>query len=699
MKYFLCVLVALTWLASPARAYIDVTPTLGRLLKDSSTVVLLRVEQVSREKRIIIYRKVADLKGHHPTEQVKHQITDGFHPREPASILDWAEPGQLAISFHNGVVAETCIGKYWYESAAGAGPWWTMTYGQAALSFAYSGSVQKLRQHVRAMLEGQEVVITALKYGADDEHWRECKRTVVLRDMPRGKEFPLCRFKASLHMPATIYAMAKDRKVIVQPGAGGPEDVPALLVAVQDRDWRVRAEAAEDLGLIGATASAAIPLLVETLQDPEVKVRILAAEALARVDAENQQAVPILVAALKEPAADIRKAATEALGNLGTTAGTAFPALVAVLSDMDPRVRRGAVAALGRISSPSEAAISALSVALKDPEPIVRGAAMNALGWFGTKARAAAPLLVLALEDADDTLRWTAASALVRVDRTAARAATPIFIQALRGTDSRVRWHALVQLMKLDRETNRTVPVSLLIQALKDPDTGVRGMAAWVLGEIGPKAEDAAPVLTEMLSNRDGWVRSMAAPSLVKILGRKATAAVPDLIEGLQDEDEETRRDSLVALRMLGPAAKEAAPEIVQTLRGNNGSLRLLAAETLWRVNYDVETLVPILITWLEDGDKDLRAGAARLLGRIGPDSPATTAALVSRLNDEDGEVRGTVAEALEKIDPDAAARVSVRNKSARAGWDWKLAVWLLLIAVVCLPLLARRFLVKGAKG
>src|SRR5262249_1110902 len=107
---------ALHALMSPAWAYVDWAPTLGKLIKDSKNIVVVRVEKVSEEKRAIIFKKVADLKGKHAGEEIKHQITDGLHPREPHTIMDWAEPGQLAILFHSGPDAVICIGRYWYQA-------------------------------------------------------------------------------------------------------------------------------------------------------------------------------------------------------------------------------------------------------------------------------------------------------------------------------------------------------------------------------------------------------------------------------------------------------------------------------------------------------------------------------------------------------------------------------------------------------
>lgn len=699
MKRILCLVLALGGWATPARAYIDVTPTLGRLVNDASNVVVLQVEKVSREKRVIIYKKVADLKGQHPGEEVKHQITDGFHPREPASILDWAEPGQVAITFHNGKVAETCIGRYWYECSAITAPWWTMSCGQAQLCFAYCGSVHKLRHHVQAMLAGQEVKITAVRYGADDEYWRACKRVMAYRGLPRGKEYPLCRFKASLDMPGSIYALARHRGFVVEPGAGGPEDVPGLVTALRAEDWRVRLDAAEDLGLIGAEARAAVPSLVEALHDPEGKVRVHAAEALARLDpAGGTDWQTVLRAGLKERAGSVRRAAAEALGNLGTDARAAVPALAEALTDPDLRVRWAVADALGQLGPPARAAVPALVEALSDPELPIRIAALDALGWIGADARSAVPLLLARLEDADSNLRWAAAAALVRIDRKTARAAVPLFIQGLQGKDFRTRWHAVSYLMKVDREAKRGIPTTLLTGTLRDQDIGIRGMSAWILGEMGPKAKEAVPALTQALADPDEWVRTTAAPALVKILGRKATAAIPVLIEGLRDEDADIREDCLRGLKTLGPVAREAVPAVTRRLRDENSTIRLLAAETLWRVSRDARRVLAVLLDALRGDDKDVRSEAVHILGEIGPEAREAVPGLIALLRDDDDETHQAAAAVLRQLDPKAAARVMEREVDGPAGLGWKLAVWAALAIAIALPILFAR-LPAGRRG
>src|SRR5262249_32937412 len=139
--------------AAPAHGYIEGgTPTLGKLTNDAVHIVALQVDRVSLEKRVILFNKIADLKGKDPQVRVKHLITDGIHPGQPHAILDWAEPGLVAIAFHDGKFCQTCIGGFWYECAAAADGWWIMTSGKPELAYAYSGSVAKLRDHVARML-------------------------------------------------------------------------------------------------------------------------------------------------------------------------------------------------------------------------------------------------------------------------------------------------------------------------------------------------------------------------------------------------------------------------------------------------------------------------------------------------------------------------------------------------------------------
>ena len=73
---------ALIWISSsPVQAYVDVSPTLGWLVKDADSIAVLQIDKINFEKRMIIFKKVADLKGTFPHDIAKHHLVGGFHPR------------------------------------------------------------------------------------------------------------------------------------------------------------------------------------------------------------------------------------------------------------------------------------------------------------------------------------------------------------------------------------------------------------------------------------------------------------------------------------------------------------------------------------------------------------------------------------------------------------------------------------------
>ncbi|HBI42732.1 MAG TPA: hypothetical protein DDY78_07730, partial [Planctomycetales bacterium] len=51
-----------------ARAYVEAPHSLGMICNLSTNIVLMRVEKVDKEKNLIIFRKVRDIKGVHPTD-------------------------------------------------------------------------------------------------------------------------------------------------------------------------------------------------------------------------------------------------------------------------------------------------------------------------------------------------------------------------------------------------------------------------------------------------------------------------------------------------------------------------------------------------------------------------------------------------------------------------------------------------------
>ncbi|HEX8914828.1 MAG TPA: VCBS repeat-containing protein [Humisphaera sp.] len=157
-------LAALLLAARPAAAYVEVPFTLGRVVNESTVIVLMRVEKVDREKNLIVYRKVRDIKGAHPGDTIKHNIGKaGFHPREWQNTMAWAEVGKTALFFHNGSAGECCIDNYWYQIYPG--DWWAMSHAEPYLLRTFCGKPEKLAGLVEQMLKGQEVIAPCMVDG------------------------------------------------------------------------------------------------------------------------------------------------------------------------------------------------------------------------------------------------------------------------------------------------------------------------------------------------------------------------------------------------------------------------------------------------------------------------------------------------------------------------------------------------------
>jgi hypothetical protein len=211
-------------LAPAARAYVEVPYTLGRTVNESTHIMVVEVARVNKEKGLIIYKKLQDIKGKHSANEIKHNIGQrGFHPREWQNVMAWAAEGKKAVFFHNGGASETCIGTYWYQ-AYPEGEWWAMSHAEPFLLRTYCGDPEKLAAAVTAMLAGKEVVVPCMVDGNKELlHLRKAK---------------LQRLKASLK----LQDYNPKRDFVGWGGDGDVDDIPEfktyVLIAESTPGWR-----------------------------------------------------------------------------------------------------------------------------------------------------------------------------------------------------------------------------------------------------------------------------------------------------------------------------------------------------------------------------------------------------------------------------------------------------------------------------
>jgi hypothetical protein len=199
---FLTTCLVLLAVVSSARAYIETPYSLGKICQDSTNILVVEVVKVNKEKNLIVFKRVEDLKGKHGKDEIKHDIGQrGFHAREWQNVMAWAEVGKKAVVFHNGQASEICIGRYWYECYP-QGEWWAMTHAEPFLQRSYCGNAEELAEAVKRMLAGKEVVVPCMVDGN--------------KDMLHQRKAKLQHLKASLKLQD--YNPERD---LVPPGGGG----------------------------------------------------------------------------------------------------------------------------------------------------------------------------------------------------------------------------------------------------------------------------------------------------------------------------------------------------------------------------------------------------------------------------------------------------------------------------------------------
>ena len=104
-------------LCLPVTAYVEIPYTLGRVIAESSHIVLMEVDAGQQgEEPASSSRRSRTSRASIPSSRSSTTSAQrGFHPREWQNIMAWAEPGKKAVFFHNGGASETCIGTYWYQ--------------------------------------------------------------------------------------------------------------------------------------------------------------------------------------------------------------------------------------------------------------------------------------------------------------------------------------------------------------------------------------------------------------------------------------------------------------------------------------------------------------------------------------------------------------------------------------------------------
>ena len=299
----------------------------------------------------------------------------------------------------------------------------------------------------------------------------------------------------------------------------GERAVPGLIEALQSNDLQAQMLAAQGLKDIGVPAQTAVPLLVELATvNGRSSIHNEAAGALPPIDLSAARKVMLAwLPRLQDPDPQVRRDAAAVLGALGPVAKPAVHSLLGIVNDPNTIVRDRVVRALGAIALPVDMVNRGLLQALRDPEWTVRFAAVTQFSYNGSSNPEALAALRELTQDPNQTVSRLAQSAVSSAER-------PISISVHLFTLDQQgdRTYPMLELAKLGPRAAEAVPkLSALLTAEKPLE---RYLAACALETIGPVAKAAAPALQRSLEDQDPIVREAVAEALHAIENRKAAA-------------------------------------------------------------------------------------------------------------------------------------------------------------------------------
>jgi HEAT repeat protein len=259
--------------------------------------------------------------------------------------------------------------------------------------------------------------------------------------------------------------------------------------------WEKNRLATLGFSALGAAASNAVPALIRILDAKSSPwSQEAAAYALGSIGPAARQAVPSLCSALASPLGQVRMAFVMALGRIHAEPGRAIPALTKSLTDSDQSVRQYATEALGRFGADAQPAVPAL-IALCDQHTAESLHAATALGLMGPAAKAAVPSLLRGSVDTNLDLEF--------------------------------RRLCILALGRIHAEPELVVPALMrsLREAASDTEVQIQLFSANALGQFGPEARLAVPLLAALLQDPHSYIRFHASNALQLIESSPAAGA------------------------------------------------------------------------------------------------------------------------------------------------------------------------------
>ncbi len=460
---------------------------------------------------------------------------------------------------------------------------------------------------------------------------------------------------ASKVLPLIGHASPQVRRmacqVIGNSGTPPATAVGPLIERLGDTDAEVRRQALAALGRFGPAASAAVPKVIGFCKDPQPAVRSVGLYTLEAIGAQDPAVVPVALAALKDEVVMVRAHGLLLLSAANPDHPDLVPEAVRLIKDQPPNLL--GLNVLQRVGPGAGKAVPALVEWLRtEPAPGTRNAIAFTLGRIGPAARAAVPDLVDLLRDRDPAARRTLLEAVRSIGGADHRKLVPVLLGLVRDNQDTVLDVALNLLGEQGPAAAEAVPI--LLDELRKPQGGRYLDAARALAGIAPERarKEGVPLVEKLLQEGPNQVFGARVTCLLDPDHKEATKILRRALRDRNPGSWYTRKEAAEAVADVGPAFRDAAPELEDVLEDKNPDVRLSAAWATWRAARDVDAAVPVLVDLLEPSKPiAVRHQAMRRLKDLGPAAKEARSALRQMRTDPDPYLRQLAAEIVRRID------------------------------------------------
>jgi HEAT repeat protein len=360
-------------------------------------------------------------------------------------------------------------------------------------------------------------------------------------------------------------------------------------------------------------------------QNPNWEIRRRCIAILETLDLPLADAAEPLRQALKDENGHVRLRAAKTLWKLTRDTDTVLPVVTCEVRSPDKPLASQALAEFTSIVR-GKAAIPLLLEVLEDQDTGLRQAALGELAYLCGKYR---PVSISETDAGPPTPQDIAETFdLLRKRR---QQLMPVLLSALRSLGGTVNPAEQIILGIADADT-----VPALLDLLQDESIQTRLSAMSVLGKL--KSKQAVSPLVECLKenlprvevkkgdpgistlNEPGQICARAISAMGEI-GPGAAPAVPVLIEAFKNGNFDTA--VVVTLGEIGPRGNAAVPVLREALaREQSPYLGYCAAISLWQIDPNNSWTVPFLIRAADRSGSPIRIEAICKLGRIRPSYP-----------------------------------------------------------------------------